>query len=107
MSLTGFPITFLRIFSIFKIIPPAGNRIVIEFSDFKLEHATLGQYSDYEDEYDYSDVVEDKSQDEESKCSYDILTIEENESGGSSIQSKKYCDTMPKKMNTTNVVTLM
>lgn len=72
---------------------------MIEFSDFALEHPTDYNYDD-DDDYDYGD----DEQDEASKCQFDVLTIEEYDSGGSLIQSKKHCETMPKKMNTTNVV---
>lgn len=82
-----------------KIIPSPGNRIVIEFSDFALEHPNDYNYDD-DDDYDYGD----DEQDEASKCAFDVLTIEEYDSGGTLIQSKKHCETMPKKMNTTNVV---
>lgn len=79
---------------------------MIEFSDFKLEHSTTNQYSDYEDDDDDNDDEENKSQNEASNCSFDILTIEEYDSGGTLVQSRKHCETMPKKMNTTNVVTV-
>lgn len=77
---------------------------MIEFSDFKLEQPY--DYSYYEDEYE--DDEDEKSQDDTSKCSYDVLTIEEHDSDGTPIQSsvKKHCETMPKKMNTTNAVTV-
>lgn len=71
---------------------------MIEFSDFALEHPS--DYN-YDDEYDYGDESED---DEASKCSFDVLTIEEYDSGGTLVQTKKHCETMPKKINTTNVV---
>lgn len=100
-NLSALPITILYSISLYKIIPPAGNRIVIEFSDFKLEHT----YQEYEDDYDYSDDEAVTPQDEASKCQFDYLTIEED-SGDNSIQPKKYCETMPKKINTTNVVTV-
>lgn len=73
---------------------------MIEFSDFALEHPS--DYN-YDDEYDYSDGDESEN-DEASKCSFDILTIEEYDNGGTLVQTKKHCETMPKKMNTTNVV---
>lgn len=62
-----------------------------------------GNYDD-DDDYDYSDSG--TSQNEASKCSFDILTIEEYDSSGTLIKSKKHCETMPKKMNTTNAVTV-
>lgn len=80
---------------------------MIEFSDFALE--SIADYDDVfdDDDDDYGDDdSRSKSIDEASRCQFDILTIEEYDSGGSLIQSKKHCETMPKAINTTNVVTV-
>lgn len=84
---------------------------MIEFSDFVLEHTTDYDdmfYDDEDDDYrDDNNTNKNRSIiDEASKCQFDILTIEEYDSGGTLIQSKKHCGTMPKPINTTNAVTV-
>lgn len=71
-----------------------------------MEHSSdYNEYDDDDDDYE-DDDEHNRSLSEASKCQFDILTIEEYDNDGSLIQSKKHCEIMPKKMNTTNVVTV-
>lgn len=63
-----------------RITPPLGNRLFIEFSHF-----------DFERMYDQV-------------CSFDFVTIEEHDSNDMMIRSNKYCIEMPKPLNTSNTV---
>lgn len=73
-----------------KIIPPLGNRIYIEFSHFDLEHS-----------WSISDE-ESKS----SSCIFDHLTIEEHDSSDTIVRTDRHCQSMPKPLNTSNAVVL-
>lgn len=66
----------------------------------------MGDVYELDDDYDDDENHNSKPLNEESKCLFDILTIEEYDSGGALIQSKKYCNAIPKKLNTTNAVTV-
>lgn len=63
-----------------RITPPLGNRIFIEFSHFEMERV-WGQ-----------------------SCTFDFVTIEEHDSNDMTIRSNKYCAEMPKPLNTSNTV---
>lgn len=63
-----------------------GNRVFLEFSHFDLEHTW--------------------SSDESNNCLFDHLTIEERDSSDVVIRTDKYCQTMPKPLNTSHIVVL-
>lgn len=66
-----------------KIVPPMGNRVYLEFSHFDLE-------------YSWSS---------DTKCAFDSVTIEQRDvSSDTLISTDKYCKEMPKPMNTTHAV---
>lgn len=71
-------------------MPWLGNRIFLEFSHFELEHSWA--------------VNEDGRA--SSNCIFDHLTIEEFDNTGTSIRSDKYCQVMPKPINTTHTVVI-
>ncbi|XP_055295203.1 cubilin homolog [Sitodiplosis mosellana] len=69
-----------------KLIPPMGNRVFLEFSHFELE-SSAGTESD--------------------DCTFDHLTIEERDSNDGLIRTNKYCQIlMPKPLNTSHIVVL-
>lgn len=63
-----------------------GNRVFLEFSHFDMEHGW----------YPYDSNV----------CTFDHLTIEERDSSDAVIRTDRYCQRMPKPMNTSNIVVL-
>lgn len=65
-----------------KIKPPMGNRVFLEFSNMELES------SGHE------------------KCQFDKVTIEERDSSEVVVRSDSYCDEIPKPINTTNTVVI-
>lgn len=86
----NFPIKYPRNANCeWKITPPPGNRVFIEFSHFEMEHPW--------------------SSDDDSRsvnCMFDHLTIEERDSSDTVVRSDKYCQSMPKPINTTYTVVL-
>lgn len=74
-----------------KLVPPMGNRIYIEFSHFDLEHTWS---------------IDDNSNQRSASCMFDHLTIEERDSSDQILRSDKHCAEMPKPMNTTRTVVL-
>lgn len=73
-----------------KIVPPLGNRVFIEFSHFEVERS-------------YSMDSEDEG---ETNCVFDHLTIEERDTSDAVIRSDKYCEKMPKPIDTPHSVIL-
>lgn len=63
-----------------KIVPPMGNRVFMEFSNLDLESSGG------------------------SRCTFDKVTIEERDSSDVVIRSDSYCQNIPKPINTTNTV---
>lgn len=63
-----------------RITPPLGNRLFIEFSHFEVERV-WGE-----------------------SCTFDFVTIEEHDRNDMTIRSNKYCAAMPKPLNTSNTV---
>lgn len=73
-----------------KIAPPIGNRVFLEFSHFEMEH----QWS------------LDDSHTRQARCSFDSLVIEERDNTDSVIKTDTYCASMPKPLNTTHTVVI-
>ncbi|XP_031624566.1 cubilin homolog [Contarinia nasturtii] len=69
-----------------KLVPTMGNRVFIEFSHFDLEHTW--------------------SSDSLNNCMFDSLVIEERDSADVVIKSDKYCEKMPKPLNTSHTVVM-
>lgn len=67
-----------------KLTPPLGNKLYVEFSHFKLEH--------FDDDADSLD-----------QCNFDYLIIEEVDAENE-ISTKKHCSHMPKAFTTTHTV---
>lgn len=63
-----------------KIVPPLGNRIFMEFSHLDMEKSWSND------------------------CSFDFVSIEETDTNGMSLKTSRYCTGIPKPINTTNTV---
>lgn len=74
-----------------KIVPPMGNRVYLEFSHFDLEHTWS---------------IDDDTNTKSANCMFDHLTIEEHDTTDTIIRSDKYCASMPKPLNTSHTLVL-